>query len=63
MPHSEPDVLIKRLDPGVPLPSYAHPGDAGADLTTAEDIELGPGERALVPTSQYGAVPGGATAR
>ena len=31
---SEPDVLIKRLDPGVPLPSYAHPGDAGADLTT-----------------------------
>ena len=29
---SEPDVLIKRLDPGMPLPSYSHPGDAGADL-------------------------------
>ena len=45
MPRSEPDVLIKRLDPGVPLPWYAHPGDAGADLTAAEDVELGPGER------------------
>ena len=33
MPRSEPDVLIKRLDPGVPLPAYAHPGDAGADLS------------------------------
>ena len=50
MPQSQPDVLIQRLDPGVPLPSYAHPGDAGADLTTAEDVELGPGERALVRT-------------
>ena len=40
MPQSQPDVLIQRLDPGVPLPSYAHPGDAGADLTTAEDVKL-----------------------
>src|SRR5437762_788259 len=47
LPQSQSDVLIKRLDPGVPLPSYAHLGDAGADLTTAEDVELGPGERAL----------------
>ena len=59
MPHSEPDVLIKRLDPGVPLPSYAHPGDAGADLTTAEDVELGPGERALVRTGLAIALPDG----
>ena len=59
MPHSQPDVLIKRLDPGVPLPSYAHPGDAGADLTTAEDVELGPGERALVPTGIAIALPDG----
>ena len=41
MPRSQPDVLIKRLDPGVPLPAYAHPGDAGADLSAAEDVELG----------------------
>ena len=57
MPASEPDVLIKRLDPGVPLPSYAHPGDAGADLTLAEDVELAPGQRALVRTglaAKYG---------
>ena len=59
MPHSEPDVLIKRLDPDVPLPSYAHPGDAGADLTTAEDVELGPGERALVRTGLAIALPDG----
>jgi dUTP pyrophosphatase len=59
VPYSEPDVLIKRLDPGVPLPSYAHPGDAGADLTAAEDIELGPGERALVPTGIAIALPDG----
>src|SRR5271165_3590976 len=59
LPHSEPDVLIKRLDPGVPLPSYAHPGDAGADLVTAEDVELGPGERALVRTGLAIALPDG----
>ena len=59
MPPSEPDVLIKRLDPEVPLPSYAHPGDAGADLTAAEDVELGPGERALVRTGLAIALPAG----
>jgi dUTP pyrophosphatase len=59
LPRTEPDVLIQRLDAGVPLPSYAHPGDAGADLTTAEDIELGPGERALVRTGLAIALPDG----
>jgi dUTP pyrophosphatase len=59
LPHSQPDVLIKRLVPSVPLPSYAHPGDAGADLATAEDVELGPGERALVPTGIAIALPDG----
>jgi dUTP pyrophosphatase len=59
LPYCQPDVLIKRLDPGVPLPSYAHPGDAGADLATAEDVELGPGERALVPTGIAIALPDG----
>jgi dUTP pyrophosphatase len=59
LPHSEPDVLIKRLDPGVPLPAYAHPGDAGADLTAAEDVELGPGQRALVRTGLAIALPAG----
>ncbi|HEV2537227.1 MAG TPA: dUTP diphosphatase [Streptosporangiaceae bacterium] len=59
MPDPGPDVLIQRLDAGVPLPSYAHPGDAGADLTIAEDIELGPGERALVRTGLAIALPDG----
>jgi dUTP pyrophosphatase len=59
LPHSEPDVLIKRLDPGVPMPSYAHPGDAGADLTAAEDVKLAPGERALVRTGLAMALPAG----
>ncbi len=55
----QPDVLIRRLDPGVPLPAYAHPGDAGADLTAAEDVDLGPGERALVRTGVAIALPAG----
>ena len=53
------DVLIKRLDPGLPPPSYARPGDAGADLVTAEAVELGPGERAVVPTGLAIALPEG----
>jgi dUTP pyrophosphatase len=53
------DVLITRLDPGVPLPGYAHPGDAGADLVAATDVELAPGQRAVVPTGVAIALPAG----
>lgn len=53
------DVLIHRLDPDLALPSYAHPGDAGADLLTAVDVTLGPGERAVVPTGVALALPDG----
>jgi dUTP pyrophosphatase len=52
-------VLVRRLDDGVPLPSYAHPGDAGADLVTAVDVVLEPGERAIVPTGVAIALPEG----
>jgi dUTP pyrophosphatase len=52
-------IHIKRLTPDVPLPSYAHPGDAGADLTTTVDVHLEPGERALVPTGISLALPEG----
>jgi dUTP pyrophosphatase len=55
----QPDVLITRLDPDVPLPAYARPGDAGADLVTAEDIELAPGARAVVRTGIAIALPSG----
>jgi dUTP pyrophosphatase len=53
------DVLIKRLDPGLPLPAFAHPGDAGADLFAAADVDLAPGERVLVPTGVAIALPAG----
>jgi len=53
------DVLIRRLDPELPLPSYALPGDAGADLRTAVDLRLDPGERAVVPTGVAVAMPEG----
>lgn len=52
-------VLVHRLDEDLPLPSYAHPGDAGADLVTAVDAELGPGERAVLPTGVAIALPEG----
>jgi len=53
------DVLIQRLDPELPLPSYAHAGDAGADLVAAQDVELAPGQRAVVPTGVAIALPDG----
>ena len=52
-------VLIKRIDPELPLPSYAHPGDAGADLVSAVEVTLQPGERSLVPTGIAVALPDG----
>ena len=53
------EVQITRLSPDVPLPSYAHPGDAGADLVTTVDVHLEPGERVLVPTGVAIALPEG----
>jgi dUTP pyrophosphatase len=52
-------VAVLRLDRGLPLPAYAHPGDAGADLMTTVDVTLAPGERALVPTGISIAFPEG----
>lgn len=52
-------VPVQRLVPDVPLPTYAHPGDAGADLVSTVDVRLEPGERALIPTGLSLAVPEG----
>jgi dUTP pyrophosphatase len=52
-------VLVTRLDPDLPLPSYAKGGDAGADLVARIDVTLKPGERALVPTGISIALPDG----
>ncbi len=53
------DVQVVRLDPDLPLPAYAHPGDAGADLLTTVDVTLAPGERTMVPTGISLALPEG----
>ena len=52
-------LAVVRLDRGLPLPSRAHDGDAGVDLYSAKDVELAPGQRALVPTGVAVAVPYG----
>lgn len=52
-------VPLTRVDPGVPLPAYARPGDAGADLVTTEDVVLPPGERVVVGTGVAIALPPG----
>jgi dUTP pyrophosphatase len=59
MPPATVQVLVQRLDPDLPLPSYARPGDAGADLVTAVDARIGPGERAVLPTGIAIALPDG----
>jgi dUTP pyrophosphatase len=53
------EVPVRRLDPGMPLPERAHPGDAGLDLRSAIDVEVAPGERTLVPTGLAVAIPDG----
>lgn len=50
---------VTRLDPGLPVPSYAHEGDAGLDLFSAVDVTLAPSERTLIPTGVAVAIPTG----
>lgn len=50
-------IPLRRLDPGIPVPSRAHPGDAGVDLCTTQDVVLAPGERVLVGTGIAVALP------
>ena len=52
-------MLIQRLDGALPLPGYARPDDAGADLCTAIDVQLAPGQRQVVPTGVAIALPPG----
>ncbi|AEF40219.1 MULTISPECIES: dUTP diphosphatase [Hoyosella] len=52
-------IPVVRLDPGLPLPSRTHPGDAGADLFSAIDVTIEPGERVLVGTGIAIALPEG----
>ncbi len=50
---------IKKLDPGLPTPRYANPGDAGLDLYAVEDVCLEPGCRTMIPTGLAIAIPEG----
>ena len=52
-------ISLKRLDPDLPVPAHAHPGDGGVDLHAAEAVTLAPGERAIVPTGIAVAIPAG----
>jgi dUTP pyrophosphatase len=53
------EIPFARVDPEAVLPERAHPGDAGLDLRSAADVEVGPGERAMVPTGLAVAIPDG----
>lgn len=57
--HRVLEVRVRRLDPEVPLPRYAHPGDAGCDLVTTQDAEVPPGERVVLRTGLALALPDG----
>ena len=53
-------IPVRRLDSGLALPSYAKPGDAGADLVANEEVTLAPGGgRALIGTGIAIAIPTG----
>ena len=53
------DLPFQRLHPDAELPEAAHPGDAGLDLRSVVDVEVGPGDRSLVPTGVAVAIPVG----
>ena len=61
MAATDPDleVLLLMLDADLPVPVYAHPGDAGADLVTRIDVVIAPQERVTVPTGVAIALPDG----
>jgi len=56
---SDPVLVPVVLDDAAVLPAYVHPGDAGADLSCAQDVVLGPGERTTVATGVRIALPDG----
>jgi dUTP pyrophosphatase len=50
---------FKQLREEAALPAYAHPGDAALDLSSTIDLDIGPGERAMIPTGVAVAIPEG----
>jgi dUTP pyrophosphatase len=58
-PALNPKILVQRLDEDMPVPARENPGDAGWDLRSRVDIDLAPGERAMIPTGLAIALPPG----
>ena len=58
-PRERIDVKIQRLNENAVLPSYAHPTDAGADVSACEEVTINPGETKLVGTGLKVAIPSG----
>lgn len=58
-PPAAPVLDVRQLDAGLPLPAYAHPGDAGLDLHAADSTTLLPGARALIPCGIAVGIPAG----
>ena len=52
-------VKFRRIDPSAELPTYAHPGDAGMDIRSIEDLVIDPGARKLVRTGLVMMLPSG----
>ncbi len=52
-------LTLRRLDTGLPLPRYAHAGDAGLDLYSTVSVDIEPGQRVLIPTGVALAIPAG----
>ena len=52
-------VKFRTIDPAAILPSYAHPGDAGMDIRSIEELTIAPGERSLVHTGLVMMLPPG----
>ncbi|HET9311351.1 MAG TPA: dUTP diphosphatase [Actinomycetota bacterium] len=53
------EIPFRRLDPNAALPQAQHPGDAGLDLRANADVEVLPGERAMIATGVAVAIPDG----
>ena len=53
------NLRIKKLDPGLPLPRYAHEGDSGIDLHSSQNIEIAPMETAIIRTGVACEIPPG----
>ena len=53
------EIPFRRIDPDAALPEAQHPGDAGLDLRANADVEVLPGERAMIATGVAVAIPDG----